>query len=195
MCQRGIVMTAERLQSALGFTAADLEANRAGQLSDSQQSYMDTQSKRGKSLNLVMVGVFVAFIVIIVAVVLPKLSSNSSGSSSGSSSSVPPWIIFVVLAVVALIMLRTFVKTSRGMGNVATSAVLSVEGPAKTKAVRRGNVTDNVVIAPLAVYRVKVGNVNFPLDGKKYGGFDDGVNYRCYYVKGTLPVLISAEEI
>jgi hypothetical protein len=96
---------------------------------------------------------------------------------------------------VALIMLRTFTKTSRGMGNVATSAVLSVEGPPKTKTVRRGDVTDNMVIAPLAVYRVKVGKVNFPLDGKKFSGFDDGVNYRCYYVKGTLPVLISAEEI
>jgi preprotein translocase subunit SecG len=188
-------MTAERLESALGFTPADLEANRAGRLSDAQQGFMDTQSKRGKSLNLVMVGLFVVFIVIIVAVVLPKLSSNSTDSSSGSSSAVPPWIIFVVIAVIALVMLRTFIKTSRGMGNMSTTAVLSVQGPAKTKAVVRGNVTDNVVLAPMGVYRVKVGNVNFPLDAKKFSGFDDRVNYRCYYVKGTLPVLISAEEI
>jgi hypothetical protein len=142
-----------------------------------------------------MVGVFVVFIVIIVAVVLPKMNSNSTGSSSGSSSAVPSWIIFAVLAVVALIMLRTFLKTSRGMGNIATSAVLSVEGPARVSAKVRGNVTDNVVLVPMAVYRVKVGKVNFPLNGKKYSGFVDGVNYRCFYVKGTLPVLISAEEI
>jgi hypothetical protein len=141
-----------------------------------------------------MVVVFIVFIVIIVAVVIPKVNSNSTGSS-GSSSAVPPWIFVVVIAVVALIMLRTFIKTSRGMGNMRSSAVLSAEGPAKTKAVVRGNVTDNVVIAPMAVYRIKVGKVNFPVDAKKYSGFDEGVAYRCYYVKGTLPVLISAEEI
>ena len=162
-------MTAEALQSALGFTAADLDANRAGRLSDAQQSHLNFQSRRGKSLNLVMLGVFVAFVVIIVVVVEPKINSNTS-SGSGSSSSLPPRIIPAVLAVVALIMLRTFVKTSKGMGNVATGGVLSVEGPATTKAV------------PLR-------------DGKQLGGFVDDVAYRCYYVKGTLPVLISAEEI
>jgi predicted nucleic acid-binding Zn ribbon protein len=189
-------MTAERLQSALGFTAADLESNRAGRLSDSQQKFMDVQSKRGKRFNLGMVAVFIVFIVIIVAVVIPKVNSNSSSSSSsGSSSAVPPWIFVVVIAVVALIMLRAFIKTSRGMGNIRSSAVLSVEGPAHTKAVVRGNVTDDIMLVPMAVYRVKVGKVNFPLDAKKHGGFDEGVNYRCYYVKGTLPVLISAEEI
>jgi len=185
-------MTAERLQSALGFTTSDLEANRAGRLSDSQQSHMDVQAKRGKALNIVMMGVFVAFIAVIVVVVLPKMNSNSS-SSSGSSSAVPPWIIVAVIAVVALIMLRTFVKTARGMGNVATGAVQSVEGPARTKAVARGNVDQMDV---MAMYRLKVGKVTFPLSSaKQLGGFDDGVNYRCYYVKGTLPVLISAEEI
>ncbi|MCW2750631.1 MAG: hypothetical protein JWR83_1741 [Aeromicrobium sp.] len=188
-------MTAERLQTALDFTAADLESNRAGRLSDSQQSHMASESKKGKSLNLVMVGVFVVFIVIIVAVVVPKMNSNSSGSSSGSSSAVPPWIIIAVIAVVALIMLRTFLKTNRGMGNIKTGPLLSVEGPAKTKAVARGNVTDNMVLVPLAVYRVKVGKVNFPLNAKKFSGFENGVAYRCYYVKGTLPILVSAEEI
>lgn len=188
-------MTAERLQSALGFTAADLDANRAGRLSDSQQAHLDVDSRRGKSLNLVMVGVFVAFTAIIAVVVVPRMSSNSTDPGSASSSSVPPWIIVAVIAVVALIMLRTFLKTARGMGNIRSGAVLSVEGPARTKAVTRGNVTDDVVIAPMAVYRVKVGNVNFPVDAKKHGAFDDGVSYRCYYVKGTLPVLISAEQI
>jgi preprotein translocase subunit SecG len=186
-------VTAERLQSALGFTADDLVANQAGRLSATQQSYMNVQSKRGKSFNLVMVGVFVAFVAIIVAVVLPKMNSNSTDSSSGSSSAVPPWIIVAVIALVALIMLRTFLKTARGMGNIATGAVQSVEGPARTKAVARGNV-DQMTVMP--VYRLKVGKVTFPLkSAKQLGGFDDGVAYRCYYVKGTLPVLISAEEI
>lgn len=186
-------MTAEALQNALDFTAADLDANRTGRLSDSQQQHMNLQSKRGKSYNLVMGGVFLVFAIIIVTVVLPKLNDNSSSGTSGSSSSVPPWIIFVVLAVVALIVLRTLLKTRKGMGRVAAGAVLSVEGPAKTKATNRGNVDQ---MMSMAIFRLKVGKVTFPLSSaRQLGGFVDGVNYRCYFVRGTLPVLISAEEI
>ena len=58
-------MTAEALQNALDFTAADLDANRTGRLSDSQQQHMNLQSKRGKSYNLVMGGVFLVFAIII----------------------------------------------------------------------------------------------------------------------------------
>jgi len=185
-------MTAEALQNALGFTAADLEANRAGRLSDGQQQHMNVQSKRGKSLNLVMAGVFIVFAIIIVTVVLPKLDDNST-STSGSSSAVPPWIIFAVLGVVALIVLRTVFKTRSGMNRVASGSVQTVEGPAKTKARAIGNV-DQLDVMPM--FRLTVGKVTFPLSSQRQlGGFVDGVNYRCYYVKGTLPVLISAEEI
>ena len=188
-------MSAEKLQSALDFTPADLESNRAGRLSDTQQTFMNKESKKGRAFILGMGGLFVVFVVIIVTVVLPNMNSNSTDSTTGSSSAVPPGIIFAVLAVVALIVLVSVLRGRRGMGNMSTSAVLSVEGPARVRAKVRGNVTDDIVLAPMAVYRVKVGKVNFPLNGKKYSGFVDGVNYRCFYVKGTLPVLISAEEI
>ena len=188
-------MTAEKLQAALDFTPADLESNRAGRLSDSQQTFMDKESKKGRAFSLGMGGLMVVFVIIILTVVVPKMNSNSTDSSTGSSSAVPPGIIFAVLAVVALIVLWTVLRSRRGFGNMATSAVLSVEGPAKVRAKVRGNVTDNIMLVPMAVYRVKVGKVNFPLDAKKYSGFVDGINYRCFYVKGTLPILISAEEI
>ncbi|MCW2799012.1 MAG: hypothetical protein JWQ70_484 [Aeromicrobium sp.] len=188
-------MTAEKLQAALDFTPADLESNRAGRLSDTQQTFMDKESKKGKAFILGMGGVFVVFVIIIITVVLPKMNSNSTDSTTGSSSAVPPGIIFAVLAVVALIVLASVLRGRRGMGNIATSAVLSVEGPARISAKVRGNVTDNMMLVPMAVYRVKVGKVKFPLNGKKYSGFVNGVNYRCFYVKGTLPILISAEEI
>ena len=188
-------MTAEKLQAALDFTPADLESNRAGRLSDTQQTFMDKESKKGRAYILGMGGVGVVFIILIITVVLPKMNSNSTDSTTGSSSAVPPGVIFGVLAVVALIVLVTVLRGRRGMGNMATSAVLSVEGPARVRAKVRGNVTDNIMLVPMAVYRVKVGKVNFPLNAKKYNGFVDGVNYRCFYVKGTLPILISAEEI
>jgi predicted nucleic acid-binding Zn ribbon protein len=189
-------VTAERLQSALGFTPADLEANRAGRLSDTQQEFMNVQSKRGRAFILGMGGFFVVFVIIIVTVVVPKMNSSSTDSTSGSSSAVPPWVIAAVLAVVALIVLRSVLKGRKRVGQLATGAVQSVEGPAKTKAVMRGNVTDDVMLVPMGVYRLKVGKVTFALStAKQLSGFDDGVSYRCFYVKGTLPVLISAEEI
>jgi hypothetical protein len=78
------------------------------------------------------------------------------------------------------------------MGPLATGAVRSTEGAATVTAKARGNVDQMTV---MAVYRLKVGKVTFPLSATQLAGFDDGVAYRCFYVKGTLPVLTSAEEI
>jgi hypothetical protein len=48
----------------------------------------------------------------------------------------------------------------------------------------------------MPMFRLTVGKVTFPLSSQQQlDGFVDGANYRCYYVKGTLPVLISAEEL
>ncbi|MEO6471646.1 MAG: hypothetical protein ABIR57_07140 [Aeromicrobium sp.] len=182
-------MTPESLQAALGFTSVDLEHNRAGRLSPAQQAHMTVQGKRGQTLNLVMGGVFVAFVIFIVVVVLPK----TSGSESSGSSAVPPGVILGVLAVVGLVVGLTLVRTRRAMGGLSTGGVRSTEGPARTKARAYGNV-DQMDVMP--VYRLKVGAVTFPLpNARQLGAFEDGIAYRCYYVKGTLPVLISAEQL
>jgi len=153
---------------------------------------MTTQSKRGKSLNLVMGGVFVVFAIVIVAVVMPKMSSSSTGSS-GSSSSVPPGVIIGVLAVLALLVLMTLLRTRRGMNRIAAGAVQTTEGPAKTKA--RAYADDNQM-STMPIYRLTVGQVTFALSGsQQLDAFEDGATYRCYYLEGTLPILVSAERI
>jgi hypothetical protein len=185
-------VTAEALQAAFGFTPADLVENRAGKLSPTQHSLMAVHSKRGKTFNLGMGVFFVVFVIIIVVVVLPRMNS-STGSSSSTSSAVPPGVIFGVLAIVALVVGLSLVRTRRGMERLTTGAVQSVEGPAKTKATARGNV-DQMTVMP--VYRLTVGKVTFPLsNGQQLSAFDEGATYRCYYIKGTLPVLISAEQV
>lgn len=190
--KRGTRVTAEALQAAFGFTPADLVENRAGRLSSSQHSHMATQSKKGKAFNLGMGVVFVVFVIIIVTVVLPKMNSNST-SSSGTSSAVPPGIIFGVLAVVALVVGLTLVRTRRGMNRLTTGAVQSTEGPAKTRAGTTGNVDQFSV---MAIYRLTVGKVTFPLkDMTQLSAFEEGVNFRVYYMKGTLPVIVSAERL
>jgi hypothetical protein len=188
-------VTGEALQSAFKFTPADLVENRAGKLSATQHSYVAVQSKRGKTFNLAMGGVFVVFVIIIVTVVLPKMNSNSTGSS-GTSSAVPPGVVFGVLAVVALLVALSLIRTRRGMERLTTGAVQSVEGPAKTRASARGNVDQLDQMAVMPVYRLTVGKVTFALsNAQQLGAFDEGVTYRCYYLKGTLPVLISAEQL
>lgn len=184
-------MTTEWLQSALSFTAADLEENRAGRLSSAQQGFMTDQSNKGKSYNLAMGGVFVVFVVIIVAVVLPKMNSNSSGSS-GSSSAVPPGIVFGVLAVVAVVVALTLVRTRRGMDRLKSGTVYSVEGAARTRA---RSYADANQLSDVSTFRLTVGDVTFALSSAhQLAAFEEGASYRCYYVKGTLPVLISAER-
>jgi hypothetical protein len=185
-------VSADALQSAFNFTPADLVENRAGKLSASQHSHIAVQSSRGKSYNLAMGGVFVVFVVIIVTVVLPKMSSNSS-STSGSSSTVPPGVIFGVLAAVALLVIVTLLRTRRGMNRLTTGAVQSVEGSARTRARALGNI-DQMDVMP--VYRLTIGKMTFALtNALQLNAFDEGVTYRCYYVKGTMPVLISAEQL
>ena len=46
------------------------------------------------------------------------------------------------------------------------------------------------------IHRVHIGGVNFPLASDlQVRAFDKGRKYRAYYVKSTLPVILSAEPL
>jgi hypothetical protein len=180
-------MSTDALQAALDFTPDDLVANRAGRLSPSQQSRMSKSQGRGRIFTIVMAVVAVVAIVVIAATVLPGLLAPQPASSSA----VPPGIIVAVIVVVAALMALSLLRTRRGLGRM-TGPVLSVEGVAKTRA----REFEDETMGGLATFRVRVGNVTFPVFGAaQVGAFEDGKTYRAYYVKTTLPVIVSAEAV
>lgn len=182
-------MTAAALEAALGFTADDLTSNRAGKLSPTQQATMTVKRGQSQVVNLVMAGIFVAFLVVIAIFVLPPLLAPQPATSSA----VPAPIIIGVIAVVALIIALTTVRSRRKFTQL-NGAVFSAEGVVKTRAGAFGDA--NQLGSTGMIYRVKIGSSTFAVSNQsQVDAFDDGKTYRGYYVKSTVPVLISAEEI
>jgi hypothetical protein len=175
------------LQSVFQFTDDDLVANRAGRLSPAQQPRMAKQQSRAQTANIVFGIGFVVILVIVAIIVLPGvLAPQPAGSSA-----VPPGIIALVLVAVLGVVVFSFLRTRRKMRGVA-GAVFTTEGEAKTRA-RAVDVGD---AGTAAMYRLTVGSVTFPLSsGEQLAAFTEGQRYRVYYVKGTLPVVVSAEPV
>jgi uncharacterized integral membrane protein len=179
-------MTAEALQAAFNFTPADLPDNRAGKLSPTQQARMSVTKGRGQIVNIVMGVIFIAFIVVIAVVVLPQVTA----SQDPNSSAVPSWIIVLVIAVVVGIIALSFLRTRRKLTNL-TGEVLTVEGVANTRA--RAFAGEDTVDM---IFRLSIGKMTFAVPGpQQLDAFEDGKTYRGYYVKGTLPILVSAEAL
>lgn len=179
---------ASALNSAFDFTDDDLTANRAGRLSPAQQARMSKLRGRAQVANLVFGAVFVVILVVIAVIVLPGvLAPQPTGSSA-----VPPGIIALVLVGVLGIVVLSVLRSRRKLQGVA-GAVLTTEGEAKT---RSGLVDVGEGTASAAIYRLTVGKVTFPLSSaEQLAPFTEGRRYRVYYVKGTLPVVVSAEEV
>jgi hypothetical protein len=179
---------ASALNTAFDFTDDDLVANRAGRLSPAQQARMSKLRGRAQVANLVFGAVFVVILVVIAIIVLPGvLAPQPAGSSA-----VPPGIIALVLAGVLGVIVFSVFRSRRKLQGVA-GAVLTTEGEAKT---RSGSVEVGDGAGEAAVYRLTVGSVTFPLSSAdQLAPFLQGTRYRVYYVKGTLPVVVSAEAV
>jgi hypothetical protein len=69
--------------------------------------------------------------------------------------------------------------------------VLTVEGVANTRA--RAFAGEDTVDM---IFRLSIGKMTFAVPGpQQLDAFEDGKTYRGYYVKGTLPILVSAEAL
>lgn len=181
-------MTDDALRATWGFTDADLAANRAGRLSPPQQAKMTKAKGQSQVMNLVFGALFVVILVVIAVIVLPPLFAPQPANSSA----VPPGIIVLVVVVVAGIIAFTVLRSRRRLARL-DGAVLMTEGEAKTREGEAGIGDDTL---SLGVYRLTVGSVTFPLStAAQLGVFSDGQRYRVYYVKGTLPVIVSAETV
>jgi len=176
------------LQAALDFTDDDLVANRAGRLSSAQQARMTKTQGQGQIANIVFGIIFVVIIAVIAFIVLPPLFAPQPEHSSA----IPPGIIILVVIVVLGIIGLSFLRTRRKLRGV-TGAVLMAEGEAKGNIKATGNVED---AGMMMMYRVKVGSITFAVSRPdQVAAFHDGARYRAYYVKGTLPILVSAEAV
>lgn len=176
------------LQAALNFTDDDLVANRAGRLSPTQQTRMNKMQGQSQVVNIVAVVVFVVILAVIAIFVLPPLFAPQPEHSSA----VPPGIIILVVVVVLGIIVVSFLRSRRKLRGVG-GAVLTSEGEATGNVKATGNVDQ---LGVMMMYRIKVGSVTFPVSrADQVAAFQDGARYRAYYVKGTLPILVSAEPL
>ncbi|MEO8528068.1 MAG: hypothetical protein ABI435_03225 [Pseudolysinimonas sp.] len=181
-------MTDDALRATWGFTEADLATNRAGKLSPTQQTKMTKAKGQSQVMNLVFGAIFGVILIVIGVIVIPPLLAPQPANSSA----VPPGIIVLVIVVVAGIMGFSLMRSRRKL-NRLDGAVLMTEGEAKTK---EGEASIGDDALSMSTYRLKVGSVTFPLStAAQLGVFSDGQRYRVYYVKGTLPIIVSAETV
>src|SRR5664279_5208 len=176
------------LQAALNFTDDDLVANRAGRLSPAQQTRMNKMQGQSQVANIVFGIIFVLILIGIAIFVLPPLFAPQPAHSSA----VPPGIIVIGVVVVLAIIVFSFLRSRRKLRGV-NGAVLATEGEAKGNVKATGNVDQGGL---MMMYRIKVGSVTFAVSRPdEVAAFQDGARYRAYYVRGTLPILISAEAL
>ena len=149
---------------------------------------MSKMQGQGQVANIVFGIVFVVIIVVIAIFVLPPLFAPQPEHSSA----IPPGIIILVVVVVLGIIAFSFLRTRRKLRGVS-GAVLTVEGEAKPSIRSTGNVDD---MGGMMMYRVKIGSVTFGFQrADQVAAFHDGMRYRAYYVQGTLPIMVSAEQL
>jgi hypothetical protein len=192
-------MTAPALGKLLGFDDDELVLNRAGRLSPRQAETLRAASRGGNKYLIFVLLFMVAFVVVVLAVVVPKATKHSGASSVNLTP-----IIVGVLAFFALVVGLSMARTRTRLRRLASGVVLTVAGPARTKARRMG------------------GNVNLDAGGGAYGGgmryelsigattffvrgpevlaaFDDGGTFRAYYAAGgghaVMNRLLSIEPI
>ena len=176
------------LKAALSFTDADLAENRLGRMSASQAARMAKGQSQSRVATIVVMIIFIVLLIVIAVIVLPP----TLAPQPANSSAIPPWIIGLVILVVAGVMAISFLRTRRGIRGL-TGALLQVEGEANPKASTFGDANQGGFDT---MYRVHIGGVNFPVASNvQVNAFDKGRRYRAYYVKSTLPVILSAEPL
>ena len=187
-----------RLGEALGFSADELAANRAGELSGRQLMMLresrarQRQRSGGRARALTITAAIV--VVLVAAAVLPRLA-GSNGKSSGS-------LPFVAVAVIliGLLMWRSAARAGQSVGPLTGGAVSQAEGVAKTR--RHGGPagTAGHSAAPgsdqAARCELSIGGTRFLVTEAVLAAFTDGRAYRVYYVgQGLRATIVSAEQI
>lgn len=171
------------LQEALEFTDEDLAANREGRLGPTQQGRLTKTKGRSQVMNIVTGAVFLVIVMVIAVYVLPTYLTGPAAQAAP--------IIVAVLILVVLIMGFTVWRSRRKLSRL-DGAVLSTTGEASA----RQGMTPISGGRMMPMYRLSIGEVTFALSTPEpMQAFVNGDQYRAYYVRGTLPVLVSAEKL
>ncbi|MCI0711256.1 MAG: hypothetical protein L0154_13950 [Chloroflexi bacterium] len=155
----------------LGFTEADLRANRQGKLSTRQQAFIQ------RSLDYrswwPYTGLMMLFFAGLAGYIL--FFEDDSGYIRSSS--------LILITMSSLIILPLIIHIGAALwarwrlGRLEHWRVKVIEGR-----VRLSESEHDVMLVPLKSYRLKIGRLTFHLNGTQLSAFEDGATYRIYYV-------------
>ncbi len=184
------------LSAVLDFSADELAANRAGQLSARQVATLRKSRSRSRVATGAVALTAAAFIAVVAITLLPRLSA---GRHPGSSAEVP--YVVGALILVALLMSQSVFRTGRSLNQMVSGTVSRAEGLARTR-VRRlgGNIGDPQSGIPGrpggSRCELTIGGTRFFVSPAVLAAFNDGQAYRGYYVgQGLRATLVSAESL
>ncbi len=184
------------LSAVLDFSADELAANRAGQLSARQVVALRKSRSRSRVATGAVALTAAAFVAVVAITLLPRLSA---GRHPGSSAEVP--YVVGALILVALLMSQSVFRTGRSLNQMVSGTVSRAEGLARTR-VRRlgGNIGDPQSGIPGrpggSRCELTIGGTRFFVSPAVLAAFNDGQAYRGYYVgQGLRATLVSAESL
>lgn len=183
------------LGAAIGFSAEELAANRAGELSSRQLAELRAsrarQRERSGSRARTLTITAAIVVVLVAAAVLPRLTG-----SNGKSSAALPFVAVAVI-LVALLLWRSAARAGQSVGQLAGGPVSQAEGVAKTRRpVGTGAAATAAWPGQDARCELSIGGTRFLVTETVLAAFTHGRAYRAYYVgHGPHATILSAEQI
>jgi hypothetical protein len=171
---------------ALDFAQDDLQANRAGYLTERQQRLLESVRRtRGCSSRVALIVILVSAL----GVGLAPLLFGGSESAGGEQTirQVLPYTLAVAGVVVLIMLVALLVGYARSR-DVRDGRVSIAEGNAHLA-------TRYLMRLRLTAYYVQIGGVRFQIGQDEAEAFTEGEFYRVYYVKDPpAHVVLSAED-
>ncbi|MDX2161219.1 MAG: hypothetical protein SF162_07845 [bacterium] len=178
----------DRLRRAFRFSDSDIEANRAGTVSDAQKNRRSATGRQNQSV-LVVIAIFMPIIGIGAVVTLfgaaPTGSSVQTVLCGGPGLFMGLFFGFWLLLLVADLVRRFVLPPLKVRADLSAGVVKAVEGRAALDTVR----TDGGYNVG---YRLKIGGATFRLTLEQYKAFDHRELYHVYYLPRSRTI-VSAE--
>lgn len=169
----------QRLSQAFQFTSADLSLNKQGKIAESQKANVD-KYRRGRVISLV------AFAVMGGLFLLGLLGVGVSTLFNSGDNTIR-FAIMGALGVALLLMGGSALNFYTRSRELISGKISQVEGPAEAMKYTGDEYG--------TAYHVKIGKKKFPLKSEEeHDAFEEGENYRMYYVKAyPFDVILSIE--
>jgi len=172
------------LMDVFGFSSADLQTNRAGELTDAQRERVTAVYQQYLRGIIPTLGIIGAIMVSAVVISLVRDFLSLDGLSLDDLARGLP----ICLPLVSLVVLIAVVGSYWLTGNLRRGRIQVAEGVARLKTgLYRGHTP---------YYQAKIGRHTFHLmNATQFGAFKEGERYRVYYVKYWPDVILSGERV